>query len=360
MSKYKQFPNGVSKDLINENSRKSDCPCCCPNLPPTLCAHFDPVFDDGGGENSNCVSLDTKWGTEDFQMAINFGGSGGCEIWGTDFNQAPASAQQCYSGGGPPVTFGIGVSLFCYAGNQFRATLCMDTTGGYPEWPDTPDDCEQRLELLEPVDSNTCEAMPGEFYVDFGNVTPLGDNSSRTSTGKNISGTASACTCQFHLWIDECNMALVDEYPVYFFPAEGSGGIPGLHSALWSWETIPNIRTPLYQKRPPRRESVPAITGKRVGVGTRVARRLSKAGFRKDEKCACASLEKSLNRHTPEMIRDNLGYWAPQLQRSAEKYFRVEESAARGLVARAMRPFTLRGAEHLLSKACDDELRGLP
>lgn len=361
MVKLKRFPNNTSKTLINDNGRLSDCPCCCPNLPDTLCVHFDPVFTDSGGENSDCSSLpDTKWGTEYFQLASNFGGGGSCNVWGTDYIYAPDSSQQCYSGVGPPVTFGIGISVFCYAIDSFRATLCLDTTGGYPLWPDDPTDCEQRLELLVPVAENTCDAMPGEFWIDFGNVTPLGDNTDRTSTGKNVSGTASACTCKFHLWVDECMDFLQDQYPVYYYPAEGSGGIPDIHGALWAWEEMPGVGTPLH---PTKRPALRKPTGKRVGVGTRIGRRLAKANIqaRSGGGCSCNELAAEMNRHSPEMILTNLAYWAPKLQKSAEQWLRKEksESSVRGFLARALRPISYAGAKHLITKACNDELAGV-
>ena len=346
----------TTKVLLNPGGKKTDCPCCCDNLPPQLYVHLEPEFSDSDCEESDTGQLSTRidWFADEVGGPAN-----ACNQWDTNLTTqaTPADPLECTSGGSgnPPVVFGMGISLYCRPVNEWWVDICF-ADAGVPDYPNTSG-CDQLLLNIQSTNSanRTCERCPGGFLVDIGSVTPLGDNTSLTIYGTNVSGTPSACDCTFRLWIDEDpNGALSPQQPVMYYPAEGAGGHPEHFNSLWNWEHTPGVGTPQHPAKPP-------TMGKRVGVGTRLGRRLARAGINYRQaggNCNCSQLIIDMNRTTPEQILANIDDWSAKVQESARMWFRNLPKTTGGYMKQALRPLAWAGVKSLIKKACSDELEG--
>ena len=250
--------------LLNTRGRLSECTCCCP-IDRLLYLHVEPVFGD-----QNCEENDQGPQAGGFQLTQHFGFQN-CDHWDTDVKNAPPllspNGMLCWNGGPHPqgesgqvYELGVGMTLSCSPVNQWRIDLCF-SANNHPTWPllDIDEElgvCNELYKGMSPIAINACEAEPGEFLIDFGNITPLGGTQEDSPHGdalrKVYAGTA--CLCQFHIYIDEhLDPSQAEQNNLYFYPAEAANAMNqyGLEEMIWFNETMPTIGTPLHPSRPP-------------------------------------------------------------------------------------------------------------
>lgn len=229
MAQLDTFGTPMDKHLLNSNGRLSDCLCCC-DVPPLLFLHWVPLY---GSED--CEQNDQGPPTPGMGDGLTYMPTAShCEDW---FYTDPDNQEfdwQCYPeviGGNTPQ--GLALELWCEATDSFQARLCLDTLENPENFPDDESDC---FEILSTVDgtltidsARTCNAGPGEFYIDFGSVQP------------------SFCDCPFHMWVDEhAGIVTFELSPVYLYPAEAAHGVPFLTARIKKWELMDGVGTPFH------------------------------------------------------------------------------------------------------------------
>lgn len=238
MIKPTVYRSGFRRPLKNTNSRLTPCICCCPNLPDTLCLHWEPDFN-----LSECVGRDQGFSDvtvsgESIMARLQGGVFSSCEVWSetTIQNQMTCTADH----GGepvPPVEYGLTAELYCFATNTFKLRVCLHTPGS----PSNPENCNE-THLLDPIGTPvTCNYSPSleNFFIDFGSIQPF----------LTVPEINTLCDCTFSVWVDQCEQSYEQQKPIYYYSAESAQGVPPLQSSIWFWENHPNISTPQHPTR---------------------------------------------------------------------------------------------------------------
>ncbi len=138
-----------------------------------------------------------------------------------------------------------------------------------------------------------------------------------------------------------------EQLAVMWYPAEAAAGLRELFSALWAWETMQGVGTPLH---PSIRQTARQRNPPSLGVGDALEKRIKGWGVRR--KCRrCRKLKRHMNRVGPEAILKGLDVWTDRVVDNGVEMFNL--GLVRGTVTWAARGAVRREVEG----ACEDVFR---
>ncbi len=204
--------------LQNSRGYITFCECCCPNLPASLYLHIIPTFVGSGDLDDECTAWDQGSAlVHESGYGVGTSEQNFCISWLASEVEIVAELQ-CFDPTGPPpnIPWHPQAMLYCVPPNDFRMDVCFGLgTAGDEDFPDSTTDCEEALAELSPSSSNTCEAKPGEFFVEFDPIIP----------GATTSG--GYCKCGFIFRWDENPQYIQANAPLYYMNKAGAEGLPG-------------------------------------------------------------------------------------------------------------------------------------